>query len=72
MLHTERHKLKSKQVGDDFSIDIHLPESYPSCTDSYPVLVVLDADKSSGMARDTVDWLSWSKEIPELITVGIS
>lgn len=72
MLQTETHQLRSMKVVDEFVIDVHLPVSYPSCADSFPVLVVLDADKSSGMARDTVDWLSWSKEIPELIAVGIS
>jgi predicted alpha/beta superfamily hydrolase len=32
----------------------------------------MDGDKSSGMAKDIVDWLSWRLEIPELVVVAIS
>jgi len=59
-------------VGDEYVIDVHLPASYESGADDFSVFFVLDADKSSGMARDIVDWLSWSEEIPPLIVVGIS
>ena len=66
------HRLHSSHVGDEFVITIHLPQSYDTSEQVYPVLVVLDGDKSSGMARDITDWLAWSGEIPEQIVVVIS
>lgn len=69
---SEANRLQSVHVGDDYLIDVNLPASYETGVNDFPVLIVLDADKSSGMARDIVDWLSWSQEIPQLIVVGIS
>ena len=69
---TIAHDLESDRVGDRFVIEVHLPPAYRSTSRDYPVLFVLDGDKSSGMARDIVDWLSWSREIPELVVVAIS
>lgn len=69
---TKVHHIKSSNVKDDFVLNVSLPASYNNTKNKYPLLIVLDGDKSSGMARDIVDWLSWSKEIPELIVVGIS
>lgn len=69
---TTIHHLDSKLVGDRFIIDVHLPPTYGLSENHYPVLIVLDGDKSSGMARDIVDWLSWRREIPELVVVAIS
>ena len=66
------HRLQSTHVSDDFVINIHLPQSYETSGQAYPVLFVLDRDKSSGMARDISDWLAWSGEIPEQIVVVIS
>ena len=67
-----RHRLESAHVGDEFIIDIHLPQSYETSENIYPVLFVLDGDKSSGMTRDITDWLAWWEDIPELIVVPIS
>lgn len=69
---TYRHILVSVTVGDEYIVDVHVPTSYATSSQSYPVLYVLDGDKSSGMAKDVVDWLSWSGEIPELVVVAIS
>lgn len=68
------HRIASAAVGDSYVIQVRLPVSYEKGTATYPVLYVLDADKSFGLVADTVGWLSWkgSKEIPELIVVGIS
>ena len=38
----------------------------------YPVVYLLDADKSVGMAKDIADWLMFGKEIQDIIIVGIS
>jgi len=64
--------LQSSHVNDEFVVDVHLPSHYDESEELYPVLVVLDGDKSSGMARDIVSLLSWGGEIPELIVVAIS
>ncbi len=69
---TVAHDLESDCVGDRFVIEVHLPPAYEATSRDYPVLFVLDGDKSSGMARDIVDWLSWRREIPELVVVAIS
>ncbi|NGP75122.1 alpha/beta hydrolase [Balneolaceae bacterium YR4-1] len=69
---TKVNQISSSNVEDDFVLNVGLPPSYNNTKNKYPLLMVLDGDKSFGMARDIVDWLSWSKEIPELIVVGIS
>lgn len=68
---TQTHHFESSIVNDEFVLNVSLPPSYANSDDTYPILVILDGDKSYGMARDIVDWLSWSQEIPQLIVVGI-
>lgn len=36
---------------------------FPLSSRSYPVLYVLDGDKSFGMTKEVTDWLTWSNEI---------
>ena len=48
-----------------------MPASYAGSEKKYPVLYVLDGDKSFGLAADTADWLAWAKEALEIIIVGI-
>lgn len=69
---THHRFLKSTAVNDSFHIQVSLPSNYSSSTKSFPLLCVLDADKSFGMASDIVNWLSWAREIPQMIVVGIS
>ncbi|MDO8539051.1 MAG: alpha/beta hydrolase-fold protein [Opitutaceae bacterium] len=66
------HRIASAAVGDTFVVQVRLPASYESDAARFPVLYVLDADMSFGLAADTAGWLAWRKEIPELIVVGIS
>ncbi|NJD18125.1 MAG: alpha/beta hydrolase [Gemmatimonadetes bacterium] len=66
------HLLQSKNVDEEYSILVSLPEGYAASERTYPVLYVLDAEKSFGLARDVVDWLSWAREMPRMIVVGIS
>jgi predicted alpha/beta superfamily hydrolase len=69
---TQTHTVVSELVGDEYIVDVHTPTSYTQSSRPYPVLYVLDGDKSSGMAKDIVDWLSFRREIPELVVVAIS
>lgn len=66
------HVVESRAVGDRFHVLVTLPEGYAEDEAGYPVLYVLDAEKSFGLASDVVDWLTWAREIPPVIVVGIS
>jgi len=66
------HPFASANVDEEYSILVSLPEGYAESESTYPVLYVLDAEKSFGLARDVVDWLSWAREIPRMIVVGIA
>ncbi len=69
---TQRHVFKAKNVDQEYQIQVYLPPGYENSTKSFPALYLLDADKSFGMAVNIVEWLSWAKEIPEAIVVGIA
>jgi predicted alpha/beta superfamily hydrolase len=70
---TEQFSITSKYVaGEDYTIQVGLPIGYAPSKKSYPVLYVLDGDKSFGMTKEIADWLMWSKEIKDIIVVGIS
>ena len=67
------HSLASRSVGDTYQIQVALPTTYErDTTRRYPVLYVLDGDKSFGLARDVADWLTWSGEIDPILVVGIA
>jgi len=66
------HIVASAQVRDSFLISVGLPAAYGrDTTRRFPVLYVLDADKSFGVARDVADWLAWAGEAEPVIVVGI-
>ena len=70
---TEQFSLTSKYVaGENYIIQVGLPIGYAPSNKLYPVLYVLDGDKSFGMTKEIADWLMWSKEIKDIIVVGIS
>ncbi|MFB6611797.1 alpha/beta hydrolase [Agromyces sp. NPDC056379] len=72
--------LRSDLNGSDYEIRIGLPATYRSSSAHYPVLVVLDADLSFGIAYETTVleamWASaprsGAKPAQEFIVVGIS
>lgn len=68
----EEHALAAESVAEEYVIQVGLPEDYGEGPRAYPVVYVLDAEKSFGLVRDIVDWLSWAREIPPMIVVGIS
>ena len=70
---TEQFTIESKYVtNENYIIKVGLPAGYHSSDKSYPVLYVLDGDKSFGMTKEVTDWLSWDNEIRDIIVVGIS
>lgn len=68
----EEHVVAAVNVDEAYVIQLGFPDGYDSDTRHYPVVYVLDAEKSFGLARDIIDWLSWAREIPPMIVVGIS
>ena len=71
---TYKHLVASEYVDQTYTIQVGLPYSYGKKEKDYPVLYVLDADMSFGLATDVSRWLSWSglNKVPETIVVGIS
>jgi len=69
---TEQFSIASKYVeGETYIIQVGLPIGYSPDKKSYPVLYVLDGDKSFGMTKEITDWMIWSNEIEKIILVGI-
>jgi len=53
---TEQFSIASKYVtGEKYVIQVGLPIGYSSTHKSYPVLYVLDGDKSFGMTKEIAD-----------------
>jgi uncharacterized protein len=70
---TEQFFITSDFVkNENYIIQVGLPASYYKTKKTYPVLYVLDGDKSFGMTKEIADWLMWSGEIKDIIVVGIS
>lgn len=69
---TKEHAFKAKSVDQQYKIQVYLPPGYEDAAKQFPVLYLLDADKSFGMAKDIVEWLVWAREIPEIIVIGIA
>ena len=70
---TEQFSIASKYVkGETYLIQVGLPIGYSPTKNSYPVLYVLDGDKSFGMTKEIADWLMWSNEIKDIIVVAIT
>jgi hypothetical protein len=64
--------LESDLFKDEpFTIQVCLPKAYDKLKE-YPVVYLLDADKSIGMAKEIADWLMFGKEIQDILIVGIS
>ena len=68
---TQQFPLKSKSVEDEtYSIYIYLPENYDENT-KYPVIYLLDADKTFSIMKGTLDFLILGKEIKDVMVIGI-
>jgi uncharacterized protein len=69
---TETRSIKSSFIDQEYNLQIYIPPSYADTLKYFPVLYLLDSDKSFGMAKDIIEWLMLNKEIPDIIIVGIS
>jgi len=68
---TETYLISSKNVGDDFKIDVALPKGYYESSEKYPVLYVLDGNRNFGIVAGTVGLLNTGMDAPKVIVVGI-
>ena len=71
ILDSHSHVLHSAAVGDDYLLDVWLPESYQGSALRYPVLYLLDSPGVFGLAVGIVMTHVWEGLLPELIVVGI-
>lgn len=69
---TEVHKLIAKSNNVLYPIYVSLPGDYNFTQKSYPVVFMLDAYSSFGIMTQMVRLLTYNKDLPELIIVGIS
>jgi uncharacterized protein len=70
--HSALHLLASKHVDQTYHIQVALPDEYADATRSFPVVYVLDAERSFGMVADVARWLRYAREMPGVIVVGIA
>jgi uncharacterized protein len=59
-------------VDQTYHIQVALPDAYADGTRSFPVVYVLDAERSFGMAADVARWLRFERVLPDVIVVGIA
>lgn len=72
---TEVFDLTSEEIGQTYEIRVALPDSYGTDAqlESYPLLVLLDADYSFAIARNVVQHLAQrNNQLPEMIIVAIA
>lgn len=74
---TEQFVLESELYENEpFTIQVCLPRNYDN-NKKYPVIYLLDADQSIGIAKEVADWLTFNefvfkREINDVIIVGIA
>ncbi|MBI5913922.1 MAG: alpha/beta hydrolase [Bacteroidetes bacterium] len=69
---TAAFPIYSTIIKDSFIIQIAFPDNFRNSEKKYPAIYILDSNRTFGMAKDIVDWLSFGTEIPETVVVGIS
>lgn len=68
----ETWQFKSEEMAQELDIFVSLPFGYRRSQDEYPVLIVLDADVTFGLANDMPKLMAFENTIPSMIVVGIS
>jgi predicted alpha/beta superfamily hydrolase len=68
----ERLTLPSKILGENRTVFVSLPSSYPRSVQSYPVLYLTDAQWNFEHTRATAAFLARNMIIPEIIIVGVT
>lgn len=71
ILDSRTHVLRSKLVGDEYQLDVWLPDGYEDSAENYPVMYVLDSPACFGLVVAAVMTHIWEQLVPELIVVGI-
>ncbi|WP_158623907.1 alpha/beta hydrolase [Corallococcus llansteffanensis] len=67
-----RTTLTSKVLGEERPLMVHLPRDYAASPDTrYPVLYVLDAETHFAHLASVVEFLGWTRHIPEMIVIGV-
>jgi predicted alpha/beta superfamily hydrolase len=69
---TEAFTINSELVNDTFNIQISLPTDYYASDKEYPIVYLLDSDRSLGMVSELIWWLNFDQVIQEVIVVGIA
>jgi predicted alpha/beta superfamily hydrolase len=69
---TELRHLKSKYTGEDYEIDVYLPQGYRQGGETYPAVYVLDAEYNFGCVAYIARRLIKNGDIPGLVLVGIA
>jgi len=64
--------ITSTVLGQERAFSIYLPRGYDLTTRSYPVMFVLDGDVYAAWIAETVRLLSFQRQIPPMIVVGIA
>lgn len=68
---THQHIITSQKVGDDFRIDIYLPQSYEKTKADYPVLYLMDTNIFFPIVSAATRIMHFGEEIDEMIIVGV-
>jgi len=68
---TETYLISSRNVNDDFKIDVSLPKGYCESNEKYPVLYVLDGNRNFAIVAGTAGLLHTGMDAPKVIVVGI-
>jgi predicted alpha/beta superfamily hydrolase len=68
----EKFQIESKVLAETRTYVVHTPDYYKKGIDTYPVLVLLDAENSFDYASAAVHLLSADGRIPAMIVVGIN
>lgn len=63
--------LTSKEINSTFLIYVYLPISYYESQKKYPLMILTDAHMDIGIAKTTFDFLTFGREIKEVILIGI-
>jgi uncharacterized protein len=69
---SEEFILISNQVRDTLYVQVSLPLDYQNNKLSYPIIYVLDSDRTFGIATDISRWLTFGQEIPPSIIIGVT
>jgi uncharacterized protein len=68
----ERHRIRSKLLGQEREIIVRTPVGYDDHDAPYPVLYLTDGEAQLPLLSETVRFLARNGRMPELIIVGIT